>query len=168
MRCLIRVLLTASLAAAGIAFAQPHHGDAHADHHHATPTAKTPAAPQDARQRVRFPPALRQRTLAHMREHLIILERIQAALAGQAYDTAAELAEQQLGLSSLDDHGAGEVARYMPAGMQAAGTAMHQAASRFAIAARDASASGDLRPALAALAAVTAACNACHAGYRLH
>jgi cytochrome c556 len=59
------------------------------------------------------------------------------------------------------------VAPYMPAGMQEAGTAMHKAASRFAIEAANAGATGDAKPALAALGAVTAQCVACHAAYRL-
>jgi hypothetical protein len=51
--------------------------------------------------------------------------------------------------------------------MQDAGTAMHRAASRFALAARDAGVTGDLKPALAGLAEITAQCVGCHAGYRL-
>jgi cytochrome c556 len=44
---------------------------------------------------------------------------------------------------------------------------MHKAASRFAIEAANAGATGDAKPALAALGAVTAQCVACHAAYRL-
>jgi cytochrome c556 len=51
--------------------------------------------------------------------------------------------------------------------MQDAGTGMHRAASRFAIAVKDAAVTGDSKPALAALAAVTAQCVSCHAGYRI-
>jgi cytochrome c556 len=54
----------------------------------------------------------------------------------------------------------------MPEGMQAAGTAMHRSASRFALEAQNSSASGDARPAMAALATLTQACVACHAGYK--
>jgi hypothetical protein len=53
-------------------------------------------------------------------------------------DIAAKIAESRLGMSSLSLHGAAEIAKYMPQGMQNAGTAMHHAASRFAIAAQDA------------------------------
>ena len=70
-------------------------------------------------------------------------------------------------MSSLEMHGASEVAGYMPKGMQEAGTAMHHAASQFAIVAKDASATGDLRPALASLARLNQTCVACHAAYRL-
>ena len=55
----------------------------------------------------------------------------------------------------------------MPQGMQDAGTRMHKAASRFAIAAQDVGATGELKPALGGLAEVMAACVGCHAGYRL-
>jgi cytochrome c556 len=51
--------------------------------------------------------------------------------------------------------------------MQEAGTAMHRNASRFAVAARDAGATGDLQPVLEALSGVTGQCVACHAGYRV-
>ena len=51
--------------------------------------------------------------------------------------------------------------------MQAAGAALHRHASRYAVAARDAAATGDVGPALAALASTTAQCVACHAGYRI-
>jgi hypothetical protein len=125
-------------------------------------TAQVP----DAREAVRFPPALREHTLANMRDHLATLQQIQEALGRGEYDRAAELGEHRLGLSSLEAHGAHEVARYMPSGMQEAGTAMHQAASRFAIEAANAGATGDARPALAALSTLTAQCVACHAAYR--
>ena len=124
------------------------------------------AAP-DTRAAVRFPQALREHTLANMRDHLATLERIQDALARSAYDEASSLAERRLGLSSLEAHGAHEVAPFMPPGMQEAGTAMHKAASRFAIEATNAGATGDAKPAMAALARLTAQCVACHAAYRL-
>jgi cytochrome c556 len=121
----------------------------------------------DTRLAVRFPPELRTHTLANMRDHLVTLGEVQAALGRGEYDRAAALAESRLGLSSLEAHGAHQVAAYMPAGMQEAGTAMHKAASRFAIEAANAGATGDAKPALAALAGVTAQCVACHAAYRL-
>jgi hypothetical protein len=122
---------------------------------------------EDRRQAVAFPAPMREHTLANMRDHLLALQEIQAALARQQFDRAADLAEGRLGMSSLGLHGAHEVARFMPKGMQDAGTAMHRAASRVALAARDAGAMGDLRPALSSLAELTATCVACHAAYRL-
>jgi len=124
--------------------------------------------PPDTRELVHFPTPLRDHTLASMRDHLLTLQRIQAALAAGQYDDAAKLAEQRLGLSSFGLHEAHQVAKYMPKGMAEAGTAMHRAASRFAIAAQTAGATGDVKPALEALSQVTHACVSCHAGYRLH
>lgn len=126
-----------------------------------------PAA-HDNRQFVQFPPELVEHTLANMRDHLLAVQQIQEQLAQGHTDQAARIAESRLGMSSLGLHGAEEVAKYMPQGMQDAGTAMHRAASRFVIVAQDAGVSGDLKPAIAALADVVAQCNGCHAGYRIH
>ena len=70
-------------------------------------------------------------------------------------------------MSSLQSHGAHDVAKFMPQGMQDAGTAMHRAASRLAVEAVNSGVTGDLKPALGALAEVTAQCVGCHAGYKL-
>ena len=139
-------------------------------HQHAmTDHAKHMAASQaDARQLVKFPEPLRSHTLANMRDHLLALGEIQEALSRSQFEQASDIAEQRLGMSSLKLHGAHEVAQFMPKGMQEAGTAMHRSASQFATVARDASVSGDVKPALAALARVNQTCVACHAGYRLH
>ncbi|RVT51537.1 hypothetical protein [Rubrivivax albus] len=134
-------------------------GGAHAGH--------GAAMPSDTRTPVHFPPMLRAHTLANMRDHLAALAEIQQALADGRSDAAAEVAERRLGMSSLHDHGAHEVAGFMPPAMQAAGTAMHRSASRLAVVARDAGATGDILPAQAALAALTQTCVACHAGFRL-
>jgi hypothetical protein len=98
-----------------------------------------PTMPCDSRQLVNYPMALRIHTLANMRDHLETMGDIQEALSKGSFDKASELAEQRLGMSSLEMHGAQEVAKYMPAGMQDAGTAMHRSASRFALVAKDAS-----------------------------
>jgi hypothetical protein len=121
----------------------------------------------DAREFVRFPDALRQHTLANMRDHLLALQEIQEALARGQEDLATRTAEQRLGMSSLGLHEAHEVAKYMPEAMQAIGTEMHRSASRFAIEAQNTGVTGDLKPALEALSKVTTACVYCHAGYRL-
>jgi hypothetical protein len=125
------------------------------------------AAVEDARAEVAFPAPLKEHTLANMRDHLLTLQRIQDALARGDFDAASQLAESRLGLSSLEAHGAHDVAKFMPQGMQEIGTGMHRAASRFAIEATNAGASGDMKAAIAALSAVTSQCVACHAGYRL-
>ena len=124
-------------------------------------------APADTRQAIAFPEGLRQHTLGNMRDHLWALQQIQAALGAGKFDQASEIAEQRLGLSSLVLHGAGDVAPFMPQAMQNIGTEMHRAASRFAVEAVNAGASGDLRAALTALSAVTAQCVACHTAYRV-
>ena len=124
-------------------------------------------APEDTRQLVEVPPALREKELANMRDHLMTLSRIQEYLAQKEFDKAGELAEKHLGMSSFGLHGAHEVAPYMPKGMQDAGTAMHHAASRFALAMQRAAIDHDVAKAVGALNEVTQACIACHAAYRL-
>jgi hypothetical protein len=132
------------------------------------PGGPEPGLPPDTRELVHFPVPLRDHTMASMRDHLLTLQRLQEALATGKFDEAAKLAEARLGLSSFGLHQAHEVAKYMPKGMQEAGNAMHRAASRFAIAAQTAGATGEVKPALEALSQVTMACVSCHAGYRLH
>lgn len=127
--------------------------------------AHAPAA--DPRVMVQFPEMLRTHTLANMRDHLLALAEIQDHLAHGGYDKASDTAEQRLGMSSLGLHGAHDVAKFMPQGMQAAGTAMHRSASQFAIVAKDASVTGDVKSSLAALARVSQTCVACHAAYRI-
>lgn len=137
--------------------------DPHAGHHAGSHPGDAPAA----RKPVSFPPALKAETLANMRDHLLAIQEITAHLADKQFDAAAEVAETRLGLSSLQRHGAHEVAQYMPEGMRQLGHGMHQAASRFAVAAQEAGATGEIGPALRALSRVQASCVSCHAAYRL-
>ena len=128
-----------------------------------------PAAGQaDARQLVKFPEPMRLHTITSMRDHLLALQEIDVALSKSDFDQAARIAEQRLGMSSLELHGAAHIAPYMPQGMQDVGTQMHRSASRFAVEAQNASVSNDVRPALAALGTVMQQCVACHTAYRLH
>lgn len=136
------------------------------DHQHSMPEAA--AASADPRLLVRFPEPMRLHTISSMRDHLLALQEIDVALSRNEFDKAATIAEQRLGMSSLELHGAAHIAPFMPRGMQDIGTEMHHAASRFALAAQNASVSNDVRPALAALGAVMQQCVACHAAYRLH
>ena len=141
-----------------------------ADEQHSMSTsheAMRPSQVPDTRELVHFPPPLLEHEMANMRDHLITLSRIQHYLSKKEFDKAGELAEKRLGMSSFGLHGAHEVAPYMPKGMQEAGTAMHHAASRFAIATQRAAVDGDVAHALGALNEVTQACVACHAAYRL-
>jgi cytochrome c556 len=84
-------------------------------------------------------------------------------MAAGDLDAASQIAESRLGMSSLEAHGAAHMAKFMPEGMQAAGTNMHRAASRFALKAQE----GDPLSAYKALSEVTASCVACHSAYRI-
>ena len=169
MRIPVFAAATALGFVAAAALAQQHEHSMHRDEQPVARAADTRGAakPPDGRQAVQFPQALRERTLANMRDHLLALQQIQEALSTQDFDKAAEIAEQRLGMTSLKLHGSHEVAKYMPQGMQNAGTEMHRSASRFALAAQEASATGEMKPVLAALSRLTAKCVACHAGYRM-
>jgi hypothetical protein len=94
----------------------------------------------DPRPLAKFPEGLRIHTLANMRDHLQALQEIQYAMAKEQYDKVAEVAEQRLGLTSLKSHAAHDVAAYLPVHLQSVGSEMHIATSRFAVAAKDASA----------------------------
>jgi hypothetical protein len=153
--------LSAAFFAAGLSVT------AMAQHHHGHRQTSAGARGADTRETVTFPPHLAEETLANMRDHLQALQEIQEHLGMGHGSVAAKIAETRLGMSSLGLHGASEVAKFMPAGMQAAGSAMHRAASRFAILAQDADVTGDMKPVFAALAEITAQCVGCHAGYRL-
>jgi hypothetical protein len=155
----ILVALVAALLAGGSATL------AVAQHQHSHDMS-APSAP-DAREFAKCPPMLVEQTPANMRDHLQTLQEIQLQIGLGHTDVAAKLAESRLGMSSLGLHGAAEVSKYMPQGMQDAGTAMHHAASRFAVTAQEAGATGDLKPVFAGLAEITAQCVGCHSGYRL-
>lgn len=120
-------------------------------------------ANDDSRQLVQLPEKMQQHMLANMRDHLEAINGILFYLANNELEAAAELAEQNLGMSSLESHGAGHMAKFMPEGMRGAGTAMHAAASRFALTAQE----GELLPAVKSLAEVTKTCVSCHAVYRI-
>lgn len=122
----------------------------------------------DPRELVDLPPPMREHMLANMRDHLLALETITRLLAEGRYGEAADTAEERLGMGAMQAHGAGHMAPYMPEGMRATGSAMHRAASRFAISARDAEVGGGLAGAFAGLSEVMQQCVACHSAYRLH
>ena len=101
--------------------------------------------------------------MSNMRDHLLAINEILSYMGNGDPDMAAEVAEQRLGMSSLQSHGASQMAKYMPEGMRQAGMSMHRAASRFAMKAQE----GELLPAYKSLSEVTSACVACHAAYRI-
>lgn len=121
----------------------------------------------DTRELVRMPAPMQEHMLANMRDHLAAMAEIQAALAAGKFDRAADIAENRIGMSSLQAHGASHMAPLMPRGMQEIGTAMHRTASRFARTAQEAQVKDDVPRALNALADLTQQCVACHASYRL-
>lgn len=124
-------------------------------------------APGDVREVIDLPPELRTHMLANMREHLVAMGEIEAALAKGKFDEAADIAENRIGMSSLEAHGASHLAPYMPKPMQEIGMTMHRAASRFARTAQEAELEGGVPRALGALSELTQRCVACHANYRL-
>lgn len=125
--------------------------------------ASTARAGEDPRQLVDLPEMMQQHMLSNMRDHLVAMNEILTYLANEELDKAAEVAESRLGMSSLGTHGASHMAKFMPEGMQQAGTSMHKAASRFALKAQE----GEALPAYNALTEITSACVKCHAGYRI-
>ncbi len=126
-----------------------------------------PAVSQGTRQEVALPVPMQEHMLENMRDHLRALQEIQTALARHEFEKAADTAEQRLGMSSLEAHGAAHMAPYLPKPMQDIGTQMHHAASRFARTAQEAAVKGDLSPVLAGYSDVLQQCNACHSTYRI-
>ncbi len=120
-------------------------------------------AADDARRLVQLPEMMQQHMMSNMRDHLVAINEILINMANGDFEEAAEIAEHQLGMSSLESHGASHMAKFMPEGMRQAGTLMHKAASRFALKVQE----EDVLPAYNALSEVTSACVACHSGYRI-
>ena len=120
-------------------------------------------ASNDSRMAVELPQMMQQHMLSNMRDHLAAIHEILIYLGKGELEKAAEIAEYRLGMSSLESHGASHMARFMPEGMRQAGTAMHKAASRFALTAQE----GEVLSAYIALSDITSACVTCHAGYKI-
>jgi len=120
-------------------------------------------AEEDSRQSVELPEMMEQHMMSNMRNHLAAINEILASLANDRLEQAADIAESQLGMSSLEMHEASHMAEFMPKGMRQAGMSMHRAASRFALKAQE----GDVLAAYAALSEITSACVNCHSHYRV-
>lgn len=127
------------------------------------PVSSLSIAGTDSRQLVQLPEMMQQHMMTNMRDHLAAINEILIYMGSDQLDQAADIAEQRLGMSSLESHGAEHMAKFMPQGMRNAGTSMHKAASRFAIIAQE----GELLPAYKVLAELTSACVACHSAYRI-
>ena len=125
------------------------------------------ATAKEARQKIEMPPMMQEHMLNNMRDHLRALQEIQAALARSDFDKAADIAEQRIGMSSLETHGAAHMAPYMPKPMQDIGTQMHHAASRFSRTAQEAVVKGNMAPVLDDFSTLLRQCVACHDAYRL-
>jgi hypothetical protein len=117
----------------------------------------------DTRELVKLPEPMQEHMLSNMRNHLETLNQILAYLAAGKLDKAADAAEFNLGVSSLDKHGASHMAPFMPAPMRKLGNDMHKAATEFAHIAQE----GDSLRAYQSLRHITANCVACHASYRI-
>jgi len=120
-------------------------------------------ASNDSRQLVKFPEMMQRHMMANMRNHLESINKILLLMSNKQLDEAADIAEKNLGMTSLKYHNASHMAKFMPKGMQQVGTSMHKAASRFALTAQE----GDRDAAYKKLNEVTNACVSCHAGYRI-
>jgi len=131
------------------------------------PVSPLSAIATDARQKIEMPPMMQEHMLNNMRDHLRALQEIQAALAKSDFDKAADIAEQRIGMSSLETHGAAHMAPYMPKPMQDIGTQMHRAASRFSRTAQEAVVKGNMAPVLDDFSTLLRQCIACHDSYRL-
>lgn len=121
----------------------------------------------DTRQLVKMPLKMQQHMLANMRDHLAALMEIQQALAQGTFEQAADIAEQRIGWSSLKAHGAKHMAKHMPVAMRQMGTALHQAASRFALVVEEVAITDDFKPVFEAMAQITQQCVTCHSTFRL-
>lgn len=135
----------------------------------------------DAPETIDLPPAIRAQFFANMRDHLLAIHEIQAALGSGHFEDAADIASSRLGLKApssaacrmkkpgmmLPPAGADNSAlsKFMPKPMHKIGYKMHTAADNFAAVARGSA--GDYRKAIGALSLVTEQCTACHASFRI-
>jgi cytochrome c556 len=122
------------------------------------------------REVVKFPPQLREQFLANMRDHLLAVSQIQAALGDGQFSKAAEIAQTRLGIEAASSSACkpgmehmNPFSQFMPEEMRKAGRKMHNAADQFA---RNMQAA-DYRAAWSALSNVTQACVGCHASYQI-
>ena len=118
------------------------------------------------RQSAELPGYVSKQLMSNMRGNLDTLEKITRLLSESNYAEAADIAEKHLGMSSVEIHYQKFVGKYLPKGMRQISRQMHQAATDFALSAREAEKEGDLNKAFAALSQVMKQCVACHDLYR--
>lgn len=123
-----------------------------------------PATPVDHRQLVTMPEQSLQFMRQDMLDHMAALNEVMGLLADSKLTEAADVAEARIGKSSMGKYRATGMGpgRFMPLEMRNIGWSMHEAASEFALIARE----GDKDKAYAALQKVMGACVACHYSYR--
>ena len=76
-------------------------------------TGTISSAHSDSRQLVELPEMMQQHMMSNMRDHLQTINQILIYLGNDEMDVAADLAEQNLGMSSLNLHGASHLAKFM-------------------------------------------------------
>jgi len=129
-------------------------------------TLSIPFIAISGRQPAELPSHVSKQLMSNMRGNLDTLEKITHLLAESNYVEAADTAEKNLGMSSVEIHYQKFVGKYLPKGMRQISRQMHQAATDFALSAREAEKDGDLNKALAALSQVMKQCVACHKLYK--
>lgn len=118
----------------------------------------------DTRQLVEMPEQARQLLRGDMLSHLSALNQIFTYMAENNLKAAANVAENQLGVSAMGKHrGSGMgPGRFMPLEMRQIGWSMHESATQLA----QHLIKDELTDSYQALQQVTAACVACHYSYR--
>jgi hypothetical protein len=136
------------------------------EHEHQQKHSNNDAA-TDIRVKVVFSKRTYNHTLTSMRNHLETLHDINLFLSSRDFSSAAKLAAEKQGMSSLGLHGAHESGKYMPKQMAELGMQLHRSASQFSLAAQEATVPENYGETLKALSKVTQSCVACHRAYRL-
>lgn len=122
---------------------------------------------EDSRQLASLPPPAQEVLRQEMRDNLLAINEILAAVAVGKFHEAGDAAEQKLGLSAQGKHRSkpfeARPGPHMPPAMHALGMEGHRAASEFAKVAQR----GDREATLALLPNLTTACVACHLSWRI-
>ena len=133
-------------------------------------SAPVSATGTDGRQLVEMPPEARAILRAEMLDSQLALHLIVGALAENRFAEAGDIAEREMGISTMGKHRKlpknARPGRFMPDEMHAIGRGSHSAASDFAKLAKEAG-PNDLPKLLKELQTVTGACIACHRSYRI-
>ena len=125
---------------------------------------------QDSRQLISVPNDTESKMLVNMRDHIVALDEIIAAVQAEDYEKAENIAEFRLGWSSLVRRGDQEVANHWATPMQKMADEMYRSASNFVIVAQDASVEDSkegYKKMLGALHKMTSSCRNCHEAFRV-